>query len=703
MSHRLAVPSVLVLLFLAGCDPATPPPPPRPDAPALYTESSLPDAMLGREALRIMGSSAAGGTASCATCHGITRRTIQTWVEQAQVVLDTCLTDLEVTTDEVASDMMVCLHAPRIDGMSGDYRASQASIFSIAAHLDWFQFVFERGSIEGGTGDSWEAEHARFLMRAGMPNEGMTALTQEQVDIVLTWILRGAPGATSILPDDPPPEECVPFVSPEVGAHVSRMRAEGWAARNLADGILMYGCTGASAPEDCLAGEPAARDTAYGRDWDVIDGSTIRELYTTDYASSFWTRSSADGRFVSHGPGVTIDLVRGVEIAVDSPYDPGFFPDNSAFVWPSRVCEQSLLETATSVTFMEPQCDNASIGLYEHVGVSLTGGDYWVVTGEFASDNGGHSATLRDTPAMFSRDATHNFLRMVNGGSGFMPGSTSSFPTPFEGDGVLSPSSTHLLSRIAGPGDEPIGYTMYAIESATGGSCGGTPTACSARSMGDCDDGCSLGSCGGTAVACSALTTSMACTAQSGCAWSGVSCSGAARACSVLDSTRCGMQMGCTLTAGSCGGTPNACDGYASETSCGAADGCAWTTGAGGGAVQLREVARYCGPGTKTAFSYDERWIVTHHYVTRDDAEELGFTGPTDPGFMPYLTEGAANVYLIDPLSGERIRVTNMGPGQYALFPHFRSDGWLYFLVRGDTGVSGERVMASDVYFHLPN
>ena len=92
MSHRLAVPSVLVLLFLAGCDPATPPPPPRPDAPALYTESSLPDAMLGREALRIMGSSAAGGTASCATCHGITRRTIQTWVEQAQVVLDTCLT-----------------------------------------------------------------------------------------------------------------------------------------------------------------------------------------------------------------------------------------------------------------------------------------------------------------------------------------------------------------------------------------------------------------------------------------------------------------------------------------------------------------------------------------------------------------------------------------------------------------------------------
>ena len=42
-----------------------------------------------------------------------------------------------------------------------------------------------------------------------------------------------------------------------------------------------------------------------------------------------------------------------------------------------------------------------------------------------------------------------------------------------------------------------------------------------------------------------------------------------------------------------------------------------------------------------------------------------------------------------------------MGPGQYAVFPHFRSDGWIYFMVRGDTGVSGERVMASDAIFHM--
>ena len=36
-----------------------------------------------------------------------------------------------------------------------------------------------------------------------------------------------------------------------------------------------------------------------------------------------------------------------------------------------------------------------------------------------------------------------------------------------------------------------------------------------------------------------------------------------------------------------------------------------------------------------------------------------------------------------------------MNPGQYALYPHFRSDGWLYFLVRdinAGGGAPGRRV-----------
>jgi hypothetical protein len=36
-----------------------------------------------------------------------------------------------------------------------------------------------------------------------------------------------------------------------------------------------------------------------------------------------------------------------------------------------------------------------------------------------------------------------------------------------------------------------------------------------------------------------------------------------------------------------------------------------------------------------------------------------------------------------------------MGAGQYALYPHFRSDGWIYFLVR-DHDTTKEYVLASD-------
>jgi hypothetical protein len=46
-------------------------------------------------------------------------------------------------------------------------------------------------------------------------------------------------------------------------------------------------------------------------------------------------------------------------------------------------------------------------------------------------------------------------------------------------------------------------------------------------------------------------------------------------------------------------------------------------------------------------------------------------------------------------LSGERKRITNMKPGQYAIFPHWRSDNWIYFLVR-DKDSNKEYVVASD-------
>ncbi|MEO8182240.1 MAG: hypothetical protein ABI895_25675, partial [Deltaproteobacteria bacterium] len=42
----------------------------------------------------------------------------------------------------------------------------------------------------------------------------------------------------------------------------------------------------------------------------------------------------------------------------------------------------------------------------------------------------------------------------------------------------------------------------------------------------------------------------------------------------------------------------------------------------------------------------------------------------------------ASNLILVDLLDGSSHVITHMDPGQYALYPHFRSDGWLYFVVR---------------------
>jgi hypothetical protein len=114
-----------------------------------------------------------------------------------------------------------------------------------------------------------------------------------------------------------------------------------------------------------------------------------------------------------------------------------------------------------------------------------------------------------------------------------------------------------------------------------------------------------------------------------------------------------------------------------------------------GYAITAPEVARYCVRGGKPAVSFDERFLVYHHYVEAADWAELGFASADDPAFVDLRTRGAANLYVLDMVTGATQRVTRMGAGQYALFPHVRSDGWIYFLVR-DSNTGKEYAMASD-------
>jgi Tol biopolymer transport system component len=86
-------------------------------------------------------------------------------------------------------------------------------------------------------------------------------------------------------------------------------------------------------------------------------------------------------------------------------------------------------------------------------------------------------------------------------------------------------------------------------------------------------------------------------------------------------------------------------------------------------------VARVCISGAKANISYDERFMVTHHYEN-----------------------DTSNIYLVDLLTGSTTRVTNMPAKVKALFPHFRSDGWFYFLVKDKSGeTTKEYMLGSDL------
>jgi len=325
-------------------------------------------------------------------------------------------------------------------------------------------------------------------------------------------------------------------------------------------------------------------------------------LHTTDYESAWWTRTSPDGRFISHGAARVphlrfIDLQTDRVFGGDGLYDTSFFPDGSGFAIQGssrgpRLCAQSVLTTGmpTTLSFMEVGCSaGTGIGLYEHLATSLDGADYFAIAGTATYDNGGHSPTLTDPITDFPASANSDITMIVNTGTTFMVGSRFTVRHPYEGDARISPSSLTFLTRQAGATRQE-GYVLRALN---------------------------------------------------------ITGTGAARV------------------------------------------------------VTTPEIGRYCINGAKPEFSYDERWMVLHHYVGDADAVSLGFTGPADPAFAPYRTLGSANVYLVNLATGAQYRVTNMPAGQYALVPHFRSDGWIVFIVR-QQGTIPEHMAASDAALLAP-
>jgi hypothetical protein len=362
-----------------------------------------------------------------------------------------------------------------------------------------------------------------------------------------------------------------------------------------------------------------------------VPGTQIRILYDNSATrSNYWSRCSADGRFIGSGlneprngdGGQIIDLQRNALIDGDFAYDATFFPDNSGFLMQREVnddgppgaptdgsvapgaqalvCEQSVITSdPAAVTGQESKCtliDN-TFGLYQQTSKSIDGSDYWVVHGSYEGDSGGFTEVLEEPYAAFGPHSTTTLTPLVNQGNGaFEAGTSVHIETPHMGDPMLSPSGGLVVMRVKGPDYS----TMI----------DGSP---------------------------------------------------------VTTSTQSGYAI------------------YAVDKST-----------SGGSSAALHDLGRICLQGGKATFSYDERWLVLHHYVLDSDSEaqELGFASASDPGFAPYKTQGSSNLMLVDLRTGTSTRITTMQPGQYALFPYFRSDGWIYFVVRTTDG--NEYYAASD-------
>jgi hypothetical protein len=586
--------------------------------PALRAAVALPDEDLARQALTLMGSATMGAEGSCHGCHSLGRPTLTRWQNQTDAFATACLGAPQLPDVAAVDTMVGCFQAHAAPSPS--FSASTFGIYAAAAHLPWFSFVFEHGSEYV---DDWQARHAQFVATAGMPRVG-TRLAQAEFDVVAEWFARGLPRLFELVPEENG-EACTAGLDPRLGEHVENLRIAGWKARNEQVPLLMYGCSSGQPTAACLEQVPLAADTATGVGWDVPGGAQIRILYdNTGAASNYWSRSSADGRYVASGlrdsgdadfAGQFVDLQQGQVIAGVFAYDPTFFPDNSGFMvqrsgyteptGPTNgtpnagdtavICNQSVLaDSPDGLTGDEAGCTafGGQIGLYQQLAKSIDGDDYWVVFGSFDEDNGGFSPVLDNPSAAFESQSAITFVPFINQGTGFATGTPARVKTPLAGDPMLSPSGRLLVTRLKG--------REYMTEV----------------------DG-----------------SSVVRAEQSGYALHLVS---------------------------------------ATEN----------------GDVSLSDVGRICLQGGKAAISYDERWLVLHHYVTASDAVPLGFSGPDDPAFADYEAAGASNLYLVDLLDGSSRPITHMAPGQYALFPHFRSDGWIYFVVR---------TLAGEEYFAASN
>ena len=578
------------------------------------SEGALTDDELAVKALSIMGAKVEGAQQQCNRCHDVNTATLKKWAEDHNKTI-AFLSDDSKSVDERINYMRRDPGDP-----TSTFAPAKLGFLSAGTHFggtatvnkDRHPTTFKHAAILGKLFAGKEDELAKFKTNTLMPIEPeYDRLAAPEYEAIASWIDKGMPKLKELLPEEARPTTCTDDFA-QLKQHASDLKSKSWASINKDNRVPMFACDAGSKAVDCFKqkfdGKDIFADAAnkpYGKGWGQ-DGSTVRVLRELEFQTYYWTRTSADGRFVANGVSgggadgaVISDLAAALDpagpktrdIKATAKYDPDFWPDNKGFMFqgtPNQgvYCAQSLLTNpaTTRISFNEPQCSKLdTIGLYQTVGQRIgdnSVADHFVVNGKFASDNPGLTASDTDLGTTFGPDAKAVIRVMFAQGndaeSGYQVKQSVELNTPFEGDIMMSRSSLLLGARVAGERGQ-LGYAVRQVTSTF------------------------------------------------------------------------------------------ANDGYR---------------------FTLKPLGRICMPGNKANFSFDERFLVTHHYLKREDFA-------SDAEFAPYKAKGGADIYITDFVTAKKVRITRMAAGQFAIFPHFRSDGWIVFAVRDASGATKKEVIAA--------